>query len=79
MTNADTPVLAFQGLIDDPVNPFTGNAVTDGKKHKGEQHVLRSGSHQIAANNGNTFMPGDWYAVHDNALDKNNWSYIGRH
>lgn len=79
MTNADTPVLAFQGLIDDPVNPFTGNTVTDKKKYEGEQHILTSGSHQIAMNNGNTFMPGDWYSVNNNALSKDNWSYLGKY
>ena len=32
MTNADTPSLAFDGLIEHPVNPFTGKEInTDGK------------------------------------------------
>ena len=33
MTNADTPSLAFSGLIDNPVNPFTGNPITDEGKN----------------------------------------------
>ena len=27
MTNADTPSIALSGLIDNPVNPFTGHAI----------------------------------------------------
>ncbi len=33
MTNGDTPSMAFEGIITNPVNPFTGNPVNeDGKK-----------------------------------------------
>ena len=39
MTNADTPVLAFAGLIDNPVNPATGVPVTDDMKQNDEQEI----------------------------------------
>ena len=39
MTNADTPVLAFAGLIDHPVNPATGVPVTDDIKQNDEQEI----------------------------------------
>lgn len=40
MTNADTPTLAFKGLIDNPVNPFTGNRIcSDEKNDKKEFHI----------------------------------------
>ena len=32
MTNADTPILALDGLIDAPVNPFTGKPITNAAK-----------------------------------------------
>ena len=40
MTNADTPLLAFAGLIEDPVNPFLGTPITDDHKYDEEQHVF---------------------------------------
>lgn len=42
MTNADTPTLAFSGLIDQPVNPATGVPVTDADKQSEEQILCNS-------------------------------------
>ena len=39
MTNADTPSLAFEGLIDDPVNPFTGNKINTDAKGEKKHHI----------------------------------------
>ena len=39
MTNADTPTLAFTGLIENPVNPATGDPITDQAKSDAEQVV----------------------------------------
>lgn len=39
MTNADTPTIAFQGLIADPVNPFTGNKINSDAKDTKEHHI----------------------------------------
>jgi hypothetical protein len=33
MTNADVPTLALDGLIDNPINPFTGNEITSEAKN----------------------------------------------
>ena len=78
MTQADTPSLAFEGLIENPVNPSTGKPInTDAKK--GDQLVCMSAVSDIKTNNGNTFMPSEWYAVHDNIFDKNNWTKAGYH
>jgi hypothetical protein len=54
MTNADTPVLAFAGLIPDPVNPFTGEAISDQAKAAERQTVIES-PWQFADNNGTAF------------------------
>ena len=40
MTNADTPTLASAGLIDNPVNPFTGNPIDSSRRAQGEQHLF---------------------------------------
>lgn len=79
MTNADTPMLAFSGLIDDPVNPFTGKPMDSSQKTQGEQHLLGTFEYDIAKNNGNEFLPGDWFAVHGNIFDSDNWRYLGFH
>ncbi len=39
MTNADTPSLACEGLIDNPVNPFTNKKITMDDKNK-EEHFI---------------------------------------
>ena len=54
MINADTPVLAFDGLIGDPVNPFTGNPITGEGKDAEEQHLVES-EWAISQNNGEFF------------------------
>lgn len=79
MTNADTPVYAMWGLIDNPVNPFTGVAITSDEKYAHDQEVTtslqwRAGTEQV----GTTFNTsgGSWYAVHDYIFDPNNWTYV---
>ena len=41
MTNADTPTLAFSGLIENPVNPATGVPVRDDEKQNNEQVICK--------------------------------------
>ncbi len=78
MTNADTPSLAMQGLIEDPVNPFTGNRISTEDKHLHDQLVTLSQHFDILKNNGNTFDTSDapWYSVHDNIFDQRNWKEV---
>lgn len=77
MTNADTPVLAMEGLIEDPVNPFTGKAISSEGKTDAEQHILASTDVDATDNFGNTFQPDAWFAVRDDIFDPDNWSYLG--
>lgn len=72
MTNADVPNIAFNGLIDKPINPFTGKKISDEYK-KNKQYVLGSDKYRVHPNMGTRFAPGRWYSVHNNMLDKNNW------
>ena len=76
MTNADTPYLASKDVIEDPVNPFTGNKLTTDAKN-GEIKIFFSGEWSVDKNNGNTFLPGYWYTVKDNIWKKANWKYVG--
>ena len=73
MTNADVPALAAKGLINEPVNPFTGKALDSGEKEAHAQYVIVSGEASTNTNNGTTFLPADWYSVCDNIWDKGNW------
>lgn len=71
MTNADTPYLASKDVIKNPVTPFTGNKLTTYAKN-GEQKIFFSGAWSVGNNNGNTFLPGQWYTVKDNIWKKAN-------
>ena len=76
MTNADVPTMALNGLIDDPVNPFTGNAITDDAKNGHAQIVLVSHKYDVTVNNGNAFLPGRWLSVSGNVLDCESWMLL---
>ncbi len=77
MTNADTPTLALNGIIEDPVNPFTGNPVSN--EQKSDLPLLISDSHSfdIEYNNGTTFDPAGWYNFQGDVLDLESWEYAG--
>lgn len=79
MTNADTPSIAMEGIIDDPVNPFTGKKIDTSEKTKHPQLVTMSQITSTADNNGNVFLTydADWYSVHDNIFDEDNWTNLG--
>ena len=78
MTNADTPALATEGLIKDPVNPFTGNPISTSGKN-GPQTVFFSDIINVDINNGNTFLPGSWYSVNGKISDPASWKHTGDH
>jgi hypothetical protein len=77
MSNADVASLATEGLIDDPVNPYTGNPIGTGTEKKETQYILRSDKWRVEENNGNTFLPGIWLSVHDDIWDTDNWEVVG--
>lgn len=74
MTNADVPSLAFAGLIEDPVNPFTGKPINSEPKNAEELFVFTSREYDVLINNGNTFLPAPWYSVHGSIFGESNWS-----
>ncbi len=80
MTNADVPTIAMDGLIESPVNPFTGNEVTNEMKNDEIHEVQWTNIWDTNKNNGYTFIPATWYAVHGrNIFDHDNWENIGVH
>ena len=74
MTNADTPSLAFEGTVENPVNPFTGKPVTQEAKSAPEQRIVESDWH-IALNDGSFFSDPLWITFRgDDIFNVENWS-----
>ncbi len=78
MTNGDTPTIAMQGLIKDPVNPFTGNPINSDPKYEGPQILTNSHNWKVYENNGTTYntADGNWLSVHDDIFVEDNWAYV---
>ncbi len=79
MTNADVPMLAMAGVIDNPVNPFTGVQIDDHIKQEGTVIVTDSYNWVVSQNNGTVYDldGGNWWSVHDDIYDMNNWALVG--
>ncbi|MCM1083290.1 MAG: YidC/Oxa1 family membrane protein insertase [Clostridium sp.] len=75
MTNADVPVLATDGLIENPINPFTGKAITDEEKQLHDQYIIISPHCYVDSNNGNTYLPAKWAKVKDDVWNRDNWEF----
>ncbi len=74
MTNADAPYLAAEGLIDNPVNPFTGNPLRYHDEFDQQMIFILydftippEGSTQFDENEGY------WLTVRDNIFEQDNW------
>ena len=75
-TNADTAVMALDGLLDDPVNPYTGNPIVS---HSDEgADIICAMDTKIQGNEDTRLWPYDaiWYHVEDNILDPECWTEI---
>jgi hypothetical protein len=70
MTNADVPSLAMDGIIENPVNPFTGNPINGQKNPPFPvliKRVTEISDTEIALNPQNIFY------IKDNIFDTENW------
>ena len=76
MTNADVATLATQGVIENPINPFTGKLINMDEKYAHDQFIIMSEKWQIEENNGYTYLPSKWASVSDDIWVKDNWSFI---
>lgn len=74
MTNADTPALAVEKLIQNPRNPFTGKIINSEEKYAHPQIITSSCHCDVTKNNGTTFdtSDGHWYSVHDDIFKEEN-------
>ena len=75
MTNADTPSLATAGVIEDPINLFTGCSINESSKQGQDQYVMAA---NIQGEPGKTFAAPDqnWYAVRDDVRKTYNWKRV---
>ncbi len=76
MTQADVPTLASQDLIEDPVNPYTGNPISSDAKLARDQYVYLPSDWNLV-DTGTQYLPGAWMKVHNNFWDKNDWTVLG--
>ncbi len=78
MTQADVPTLACDGLIGDPVNPFTGNPIDDSAKAESVQYVRQTGPFDVVINRQRKDYPGLWvrFEGHD-IYDIDKWTTLG--
>ncbi|MCR5060860.1 MAG: membrane protein insertase YidC [Saccharofermentans sp.] len=76
MTNADVPTLATKGIIESPVNPFTGNPINSDEKSEGP---LVIGRYEMSTeeNEQERALIARWYSVRDNIWIRSNWEYMG--
>ena len=72
MSNADVVSMAVNGIIDNPVNPFTGNAISTERKNTPllilTQRIENKNENEVILNSENT------YYVHDNIFEERNWT-----
>jgi len=74
MSNADVPYLTFKNQIENPINPFTGNAISTAMKSN-PLYIAISGTNRIENKKSNIFIldPKKDYYVHSNIFNSNNW------
>ena len=86
MTNADVPVIAMEGLVDNPVNPYTNNPINSDMKY-GDLYVGYSLTHDETLwnpdlNQGNTFTYDDtykWFMLEErNIFNVDSWVQVDK-
>jgi len=74
MTNADVPFFTVNGLLENPVNPFTGNPIGTQPKENG---ILITTYHAPMAGNHGKYVfnikNNQWMYLHDSIYEASNW------
>ncbi|MFC2705424.1 MAG: hypothetical protein ACFN02_05635 [Olsenella profusa] len=76
MTQSDVPTMATRDVIASPTNPFTGKPISSAEKYAHDQYILASWDWDTNVNNGTTFLPGFWFAVHTDMRVMGNWREV---
>ena len=81
MTNADGVSFAVGDIIDNPVNPFSGNLL-DGHEKNAEETIVMGENNMFNPDYTEDIYKyniGKWYKVHDDVRNPDNWEYIGEY
>lgn len=75
MTNADVPLLLMKDIVENPVNPYTGNKMDDTIKKERGAIVTTNSSWSPDQHGANEFSikENEWYTVKNNIFDIENW------
>lgn len=76
MTNADVPTIATDGVIENPINPFTGNPINSNEKTAHDQFIMTSRDWSVDSNNGNMYSATTWAVVTKDIWDRSDWQFI---
>src|SRR5574344_788074 len=79
MTNADTPLIALQGLIDKPFNPFTKKAMkADDDKVSSGIAITNTWSPDSNKTNTLNIASDEWYTVSGDISKQENWGQLSK-
>ena len=77
MTQADVPTLALSGLIENPVNPFSGNPIDSTAKSEPVQYLRQTGAMDIPGSRNRKQLPGSWVRFEGhNIFDVTKWKAL---
>ena len=76
MTNADVPTLCVNGLVADPINPFTGNPLTNTEKNLHEQVININDHGGLDDRTYFQFQAGELWTVRDDIFVESNWRQL---
>jgi len=77
MTNADVPFFALNGIVENPVNPFTGNPITTQPKDNGI--YISTFPAPMAGNHGKyiyNIKKDQWMYLRDSIFESSNWKKV---
>ncbi|HAW15347.1 MAG TPA: hypothetical protein DCW41_01405 [Clostridiales bacterium] len=78
MTNADVPTMATSGVIDNPVNPFTGNPINNDAKF--DEPMMVYYGHDWRNDDGDTltYEYAPWFTIDPGPVfELDRWSFVG--
>lgn len=80
MTNADVASIVLKGIVDNPVNPFTGNTIPlDTSKIKENGVIISVNDKHVPLDHSkNTYniLPTQWWHVKNNVFKSENWTQV---
>lgn len=80
MTNADTPAITVEGIIENAKNPFTGNPLKISSQEEKNQNVKIAHAQvenlRSRYNKKYKIADSEWYTVHDDIYKSENWGKL---